>query len=1032
MLWNSRERWGALVALVAGASALVGGGWLGPATAAAGPHAVHQDEDEELEALLAGIRDEADAARRRGDWELAGRELDTLVFEAEEEGEVDWRSLAARARLYLDQGRFERAEADAAAAVAARPQGPAERHLAGAFAVRLELRAETGRTEDLDELAGAVEAAGFVRGVSAVVDRALGALLLEAGRREGGEDRLAGAVDRSATLMGARELDEHAWLELLAGGRAARALGDLPGASTRLVRAAQVAGREPRVLAELAALYMEADGEVRAADAAARNPGPLLREARQKNPRSEPALIALVELYRLNWRRSHLESDGLLDELLEARPNSIAGLLARAEGQILIGDLAGARQSVDRAEALAPNRRWVRAYRASLRALSESPREAASLLEPLIAQDPADSMPERLVGTHLVDLYRFSEAIAVLEAAVERDADDYVAWTSLGRARANTGDVKGAREALDQAERAAALRRDAVRNNLRRVLGIIDERFVEYVDGELTFAWTEEGSELLALYMVPFYAHARRELSERYGYTTGPVRIEVFDVHDDFSVRSTGFRGFPALGVCFGPVVTAVSPMSDLMGMFSWARTGYHEFTHVVHLGLSHNKCPRWVTEGLATWEEVRKNPSWTRNMRRELLDARANGSIFPVRELNAAFRGQRVIFGYYQSGLLCDMLIARYGFESMLDLLDAFDRGSDLDTALFEVFERTPEQLDAEFAAFVDAQLEGVRVEPVWDAGRLDARWLTLPRTAPTDPERAAAWRESWIDLGFAAWQTDRRPDAEEALRIIGALSGGNSAPPRALLLLAQFELASGELAAGQELLDRFFEEGGEDSRARLAMAELARARGDDSTAIGHLNAAERAFPGHPDATLAAELALATLLEESGDADGAMRARERWIAYNADDVSTRLDLARWHQAADRHAEAVRLFNEANDVAPFDRLLHLDWGTSLVEIGAYDDALREATAWEWVEVWLADRRREAADASQQSGLEAPPNDAERAAVEAVRARALAGLGRVDAARDAVERARALAPDDARVRALDDLDLDAAAGAGSER
>ena len=26
-------------------------------------------------------------------------------------------------------------------------------------------------------------------------------------------------------------------------------------------------------------------------------------------------------------------------------------------------------------------------------------------------------------------------------------------------------------------------------------------------------------------------------------------------------MRSTGFEGFPALGVCFGPVVTAVSPL---------------------------------------------------------------------------------------------------------------------------------------------------------------------------------------------------------------------------------------------------------------------------------------------------------------------------------------------------------------------------------------------------------------------------------------------------------------------------------------
>jgi hypothetical protein len=107
----------------------------------------------------------------------------------------------------------------------------------------------------------------------------------------------------------------------------------------------------------------------------------------------------------------------------------------------------------------------------------------------------------------------------------------------------------------------------------------------------------------------------------------------VFDRHADFSVRSTGFEGFPALGVCFGPVVTSVSPLSEMRGTQSWARTSFHEFTHVIHLELSHNRCPRWITEGLATWEEENRNPTWTRNMRRELVDALANGDIIPVRD---------------------------------------------------------------------------------------------------------------------------------------------------------------------------------------------------------------------------------------------------------------------------------------------------------------------------------------------------------------------------------------------------------------
>jgi p-hydroxybenzoate 3-monooxygenase len=83
----------------------------------------------------------------------------------------------------------------------------------------------------------------------------------------------------------------------------------------------------------------------------------------------------------------------------------------------------------------------------------------------------------------------------------------------------------------------------------------------------------------------------------------------------------------------------------------------------VIHLGLSHNRCPRWITEGLATWEEEHKHACWTRNMRRDLIDALANDDLIRVRDLNRAFRGPRILFGYYEGGLLCKMLIDERGF---------------------------------------------------------------------------------------------------------------------------------------------------------------------------------------------------------------------------------------------------------------------------------------------------------------------------------------------------------------------------------
>jgi predicted Zn-dependent protease len=1001
MLWTSRETWRlALLSAVAGP-------WLGGAlpvepggAAARDARATaerqqddSQDEDDDLDAelleLIAAERDEADALRRRGAWDEARAALANLLAEARDEGEEDHESQALLAQLEWDAGRFEAALAEARSVRAAGAQGPA---LVRALEVELGVLAELGRAEQGAALLAELDGLGAPAGVDPSLDWAAARLAFEVGARGEAERRLAAAAGTSGA----------GWRDLLAKGRALRRGGDLAAASRALVEAVRVVGREPEVLAELAALYVEADGEVDSPAASQRNPGPLLREARSANPRNESALVNLVELYRLNWRRSHFEAGALLGELLAARPDSIDGLLLAAELELLLGDLAAARLRLARLEQLAPGRRAVRTLAASLLAVEGRDDEARRLLDELATQDPLDSEPERVVGTRLVELYRFVEGRAVLEAAVARDADDWRAHTALGRARANTGDVPGARAALAEAQRAARLRQDAVRSNLAQVLRVIDEEFVELAAGELTFAWRERGSELLALYFVPFYAAARAELSARYGYATGKVRIEVFERHADFSVRSTGFEGFPALGVCFGPVVTAVSPLSELRGSFSWARTGYHEFTHVVHLGLSHNRCPRWVTEGLATWEEVEKRSSWTRNMRSDLVDARANGAIFPVRELNAAFRGPRVVFGYYQGGLLCEMLIARHGFPAMLRLLEQFDRGADLDTALRMVFDRTPEQLDVEFAAHVDALLADLAVEPNWDLERLRSRWLTLPRVAPQAEEARRAWQEAWLDLAFASWQAERRPDAEEALRIA---TSADAVAPRALFLRALMALADGDTEDGRRLLEGFVAGGGDDYRARLALAEMAAARGDVATTQEQLEAAERAYPGHPDPETAAELALARFHEERGRVDDAMAARERWIAWNADDWRVRLDLARWHVAAGRHAAAVELYEQANEVEPFQRGLHLEWARSLSALGRHAEVLRECDAHGLVPLEL------------DAVAESEADERERAEVHTLRARALLATGRVDEGRAEAERARELAAGAPFVRAL---------------
>ncbi|MDP6762860.1 MAG: tetratricopeptide repeat protein [Planctomycetota bacterium] len=878
----------------------------------------------ELEALLAAERAEADRLRRRGDLRRAGR----ILAEHLRDEPSDAASRLLRGRLARERSDHEAALEDLrrALADAAGDSGAGEAACARELA---DLLLELGRAEE----------------ATAVLARARASLSPATDSRDAWiEARVQGASGRReaarSTLRQGADAGASGWTSLLARARCQRALGRLEKAQRSLVAADRAAregeGVEPDVLVELGSVYFEADREVD--EAKGRSAADLYDEALELHPTCEGALLGLFELHRTNWRRTSEPAAHWLAKALKARPDSVAALLAGLSADLDDGRLRSARARLGRLESLAPRRRDVRAERAALAWIEHRREECGALLEELAGEDAHDSAPERELGRHLVELYRFAEAIGFLRRAVARDGTDHVAWTYLGRALANTGDVDGGLEALARAKAQAGLRQDAWRANTTRVLERTER--VARVDtyGELSFVWQPDGAGVLEVYLVPFYRSARAELAERYGHTPGPVRIEVFRRHQDFSVRSTGFEGFPALGVCFGPVVTALSPLCEMRGRFSWARTSFHEFTHVIHLGLSHNRCPRWITEGLATWEEAQKNPAWARNMRRELVDARYNGTIIPVRELNRAFRGPRILFGYYQGGLICEMLVERHGFATTVRLLEAFDRGLDLDGALDEVFGITPEALDADLAAFVAEKTASLAIEPRWAGDVLGRLRLGLEREPPEEPARLERWIEGWCAVAWGHWQAGRRVDAEQALR---AVHQADRRVPRALFLRGELALADGDEVAAREAWEAGLAAGGEDFRVRIALGAVCQAAGEAEAAEEHLSAAERAFPGFDDRKLAAELRLAALYTAQGRGDEAMAARERYLRYDAADLPTRRRVADWHMENERPERAAALYREANEVDPFVRGLHLDWGLALHACGRWSEALRE-------------------------------------------------------------------------------------------
>ncbi len=891
--------------------------------------------DPELEALLAEERLEADRMRRRGETRQAMR----LISEHLAEDPSDGQSLLIRSAVQFDLNRYDKALLDAQAAIEVFEQSRrSDRASSLAQAQRQEL-------EVLLELGRNVEALERLR--EGVLDPRRDArdAVLAARTQLGMGLRSEARASYEAGVQSAAAGD---WRKLLAVARCQVAVGLYEAAARSLVEADRASskpypegsgGSEPDVLVELGRLYFEVYREVDDDVGNTRSVRAEYDAAIKLHPTHEGALLGQFELHRFNWRRQGRSAGEWLEDLRRSHPDSIDVLVATVSADLDDGQLVRVRSGLKRLEQLAGNRRDVRTELAALAWVEHRRDDARELLEGLHEVDPRDGLPERELGRHLCELYRFAEAVPFLEQSVRRDPSDDRAWTLYGRVLANTGQEEQAREALTRAKDIAGDRRDAWRNNMHLVLDRLANEYVEERSGDFTFVWKQSSAPVLRAYLPDFYSEALESLAERYGFTPGHSRIEVFRKHADFSTRSTGFTGFPATGVCFGPVVTSLSPLSQLRGQFSWARTSFHEYSHVVHLGLSNNRCPRWITEGLATWEERNRNPAWTRNMRRDLLDARANGEIIRVRDLNRAFRGSRILFGYYQGGLLCSMLIEKHGFSPMIRILEAFDRGLDIDQAFDEVFGSSPEEIDAEFLVFVDRELEGLALEPRWSPSRLRRLRLETKGKPPTESSQLAAWKENWITLAWGSFQAGQRLDAEECLRRVRSAAGED--PARALLLRAELAMSLADRKQASALWQQMIDMGHEDYRARMGLGSIAESERELELAREHYLAAEGNFPGFSEQHLSAELRLVRVYSAEGNEQKAMEARERWLDWNAGESEQHLKVADWHLNAGRAARADHFYEAANQVDPFQRSLHLNWGRALMQQGRHTDAARE-------------------------------------------------------------------------------------------
>ncbi|HEV2131356.1 MAG TPA: tetratricopeptide repeat protein, partial [Longimicrobiaceae bacterium] len=512
----------------------------------------------------------------------------------------------------------------------------------------------------------------------------------------------------------------------------------------------------------------------------------------------------------------------------------------------------------------------------------------------------------------------YEGAIELTRQAVALDPKSWRAYGVLGLNQFRSGQIEEARQSLE-----TSFTGDPYNVWIKNTLDLLDT-FSRYetrrtVHFELMLHGQE--AELLFPYAAELAEEAYEQLAAKYGYRPPtPIRIEVYPSHADFSVRTVGLAGLGALGAAFGNLLAMDSPAAREVGDFNWGSTLWHELAHVFALGLSEQRVPRWLSEGLAVLEERRARPGWGDDVSLPFLLAYQQGKLLPVSQLNRGFvrpqYPEQVIFSYYQASLVAEMIERDHGFGALRQMLRGYGDGRTTEQLLASVLKSDPAAFDRRFDAYLRERF-AQPLAALRSAGRQGG--------APSADDFAGQ-----LTTGRRLFDEGRldqaKPYLERAKTLFPEYAGDDSP----YLYLASIHKQQGALRQAAEELRKLTVLNENHYAAHLQLAELLDSIGDAAGAAAVLERAIYIYPFE----IPLHTRLAALYTQLGERQKAVRERRAVVALRPVDRAEALyQLALAHLEAGEAEAARREVLRALEEAPnFERaqelLLRLRSGSS--------------------------------------------------------------------------------------------------------
>lgn len=311
------------------------------------------------------------------------------------------------------------------------------------------------------------------------------------------------------------------------------------------------------------------------------------------------------------------------------------------------------------------------------------------------------------------------------------------------------------------------------------------------------------------------------------------------------------------------------SPSARARGEFNWGSTLWHELAHSFHMAVSNHRVPRWLSEGLAVYEERMARPGWGDDVSPAFLAAYQDDRLLPVSRLNDGFvrpaYPEQLGFSYYQASLVCEQIAGDHGFPALVGMLRAYGRGDDTPGVFRDVLGIELDAFDETFNTWLEERFAtqlaslashgtGAAAQPTRDVvlkrardrpgdfrAQLGASRLLVRegRSAEAVPflERAKLLFPEYAEAGgpyeLLAAVALERGDLRHAEAELAAMAAINERSYDAHLGLADIRLRLADSVGAMQALDALMYVDPTDPGVHQRLAELADALGEPMMAV-------------------------------------------------------------------------------------------------------------------------------------------------------------------------------------------------------